>query len=129
MEDLKALESVQRRWTKQIKGFDSLEYPDRLAALRLFSVKGRLLRTDIIYCWKIFHGKCGVSPDQIFTLSHSSTRGHSFKIYHVRSTIDVRQRFFSVRIVPVWNSLPDNVVSSTTYFSDFQNCPSFPYDL
>ena len=114
VEDTKALESVQRRWTKKINGFDSLEYQDRLAALRLFSVKGRLLRSDIIYCWKIFHGKCGVSPEQIFILSNSSTRGHSFKIYHVRSTIDVRQKFFSVRIIPVWNNLPNNVVSCTT---------------
>ena len=45
--DLKLLESVQRRWTKSIRGLEELEYAARLRALNLFSVKGRLLRHDI----------------------------------------------------------------------------------
>ena len=38
--DLKVLESVQRRWTKQVKGLFHLDYMARLRNLKLFSVKG-----------------------------------------------------------------------------------------
>lgn len=64
--DLRILESVQRRWTKRILGMSNLDYQCRLRALDLYSVQGRLLRADIIQCWKVFHGKCSVSPTDIF---------------------------------------------------------------
>ena len=56
-QDLKLLESVQRRWTKRIDGLRSLSYDDRLRALNLYSAQGRLLRADLIQYWKIFNGK------------------------------------------------------------------------
>ena len=46
--NLKLLESVQRRWTKKITGFSELSYDQRLMALDLFSIKGRLLRADMV---------------------------------------------------------------------------------
>ncbi|KAK3886186.1 hypothetical protein Pcinc_009646 [Petrolisthes cinctipes] len=46
--DLRLLESVQRRWTKLIDGLADLSYTNRLKALNLYSVQGRLLRADLI---------------------------------------------------------------------------------
>ncbi len=114
--DLRLLESVQRRWTKSISGLENLTYPDRLKSLNLFSVKGRLLRHDLILYWKIFHGHSPLSPPDIFTLHNQNiaTRGHRYKIAHTRCSLDIRKRFFSVRCVPQWNSLPDSVVSSAS---------------
>ena len=51
--DMKLLKNVQRRWTKRINGFENLTYSQRLKDLDLFSVDGRLLRTDVIKCWKM----------------------------------------------------------------------------
>ena len=109
--DLRLLEGVQRRWTKHIDGMSMLSYAERLHALQLFSVKGRLLRADLIYCWKLFNGKCSLSVEDLFQLStHTHTRGHCHKIFAQFARTDVRRRFFSVRCVPLWNSLPADVV-------------------
>ena len=111
MGDVRNLESVQRRWTKRVMGFERLPYSERLKELDLHSVKGRLLRADLIKVWKIFHGESAIRPDELFTLSPLlHTRGHQFKLSHERCRLELRRRFFSVRVVPLWNSLPDWVV-------------------
>ena len=45
-------------------------------------------------------------------------RGHRYKLVHPSVRINVRQHFFAVRIIPVWNSLSSNVVEaeSIAYF-------------
>ena len=111
IEDIRLLENVQRRWTKQIDGLGGLAYHDRLNALKLFSIQGRLLRADLIQCWKIFHGKSCLPPESLFCLSqHNRTRGHSLKVIAPTVVTDVRKRFFSVRCVSTWNSLPPEAV-------------------
>ena len=111
--DLKLLESVQRRWTREIEGLAELSYSERLKDLNLYSVQGRLLRADLIKCWKIFHGQSSIAPSVLFTLSSvTSTRGHRFKIAKPHVSVECRRRFFSVRCIDVWNSLPDYVVGA-----------------
>ena len=46
-----------------------------------------------------------VAPDSV-------TRGHRCKLVHPSVRINVRQHFFAVRIIPVWNSLSSNVVEA-----------------
>ena len=112
--DIRLLEAVQRRWTKHIEGFKNLSYRERLHKIELFSIKGRLLRADLILCWKIFHGLCAIEPRQIFTLpDHSGTRGHIYKISQPHVATDIRKRFYTVRVIPMWNSLPNMIVSNT----------------
>ena len=81
--DLSLLESVQRRWTKLISGSESMSYDQRLITLDLCSVKGRLLRADLIKCWKIFNGMSAITPTDLFTMAPARdiTRGHKFKIF------------------------------------------------
>ena len=118
IEDMKLLESIQRRWTKAIDGLSELSYAERLAHLDLFSVQGRLVRADLILCWKIFHGLSSISPDNIFSLDRRpGTRGHRFKIYHRFAFTEARKRFFAIRCVPLWNSLPDSVVAAPSLTS------------
>ena len=114
--DLRALESVQRCWTKCIEGMSSRNYQCCLRILNLYFVHGRLLRADMIQCWKMFLGKCAVSPTELLTLAPESvTRGHRFKVCHPRPHTDVRQRPFSVRCVRLWNSRPGHVVTETDF--------------
>ena len=109
--DLRLLEKVQKRWTKRIDGLDSLSYPQRLRVLNLYSIEGRLLRADLIKCWKIFNNECAVNAEDIFVLARGRpTRGHRFKIAHSHCSLECRKRYFALRVVSTWNSLPDEVV-------------------
>ena len=110
--DTKSLESVQRRWTKKIDGYSNLTYYDRLRALSLYSIWGRLLRADLILVWRIVHGFAPVPEDILPRSTISRTRGHPYKLSVRRPATDARKRFFSYRIVPQWNNLPNEVVTS-----------------
>lgn len=113
--DLSLLESVQRRWTKLISGCEGMSYDQRLKLLNLYSVKGRLLRADLIKCWKIFNGLSPITPTHLFRMAPALgiTRGHKLKILVPHSSCEARHRFFSVRMVKVWNSLPPEVAESS----------------
>ena len=109
--DMRLLEKVQRRWTKQIEGLSDLSYADRLKFLNLYSVQGRLLRADLLQYWKILNGRSSIVPTDIFQLSpETRTRGHRLKLFCPTVRTDVRKRFFSVRCLNVWNSLPASAV-------------------
>ena len=47
-------------------------------------------------------------------------RGNSLKLYPQRARLDIRKYSFSVRVVSVWNSLPDEVVRAKT-LNSFKN--------
>jgi len=40
------------------------------------------------------------------------TRGHNLKLVNSRCHYDLRKYSFAVRVVNIWNSLPDSVISS-----------------
>ena len=119
--DSKALERVQRRWTRRVDGLSEVPYSARLAYLDLYSVRGRLLRNDLKMVWKILHGMCPTLAD-LFQLNVSGpTRGHSLKLFVHYSEVEARSRFFSMRVIPLWNKLPDHVVSSPSIDSFKRN--------
>ena len=50
---------------------------------------------------------------EIVTLHNPrQNRGHSKKLFKRRARLDVRQKFFSHRIVDQWNDLPEKVIDS-----------------
>ena len=57
---------VQRQWTREISRMNHLEYAQRLRQLNLYSVYDRLLRADIIKCWKVFHCEVDVGLCDLF---------------------------------------------------------------
>ena len=60
----------------------------------------KLLRTDLMLCYKIFDGLVLLSSDDFFTtVRNRATRGHSFKLFLSDSRVNCRQHFFAVRIV------------------------------
>ena len=92
-----------------------LDYSQRLKALDLYSVRGRLLRHDMAKYWQIFNGSCAILPDDIFASTPlGTTRGHQYKVADVRVEIEIHKRFFSVRGILLWNSLPQHVVTGNT---------------
>ena len=67
--DARKLESVQRRWTKRIDSLGEMSYAERLHKLELFSVQGRLLRSDLIQYWKVMNVHCSMNADCMFTIT------------------------------------------------------------
>ena len=113
--DTTLVERIQRRWTREIAGIGHLPYEERLRALDLYSIRGRLLRADLILVYKIFHGMCALSPRSFFEPAPSTvTRGHPMKIRVQQCRLDVRKRFFSNRVVAAWNSLSAEAVQATS---------------
>ena len=130
MMDLRLLERVQRRWTKNVSGLENRPYNERLAALNLFSVKGRLIRADLILYWKIFHGQSTIKPEDIFSLDvRPGNRGHLFKIATRFASSEAKKRSFSFRQVAVWNALPHEVVASPTLAAFKRNLHNHSQDL
>ena len=113
--DIKCLERIQRRATKMVHGLKDIAYDDRLEILGLISLEDRRLRGDLIEVFKILTDRENIDKYQFFTPSACShLRGHSLKLSKPRSTRQVRQNFFSQRVIDVWNKLPSNVVTSTS---------------
>ena len=114
-QDFEALEKVQRRATKLVKGLKHLPYHERLKRLELCSMEERVNRGDLIETYKILTGKVKLNPSKFFKRTEDPrTRGHHLKLQKMRSSHHARSNFFSNRVVTKWNSLPEEVVSATT---------------
>jgi hypothetical protein len=136
--DQDAIERVQRRATKLVKGLRELPYDERLRELGLPSLKFRRRRADLIQTYKIIHCKdkleqttrCQKCPNKVmFQHCASTTRGHSLKLYKQEAT-GLRANFFSSRVLNDWNSLSEVTVTapSVNHFksalrSDWSNHP------
>ena len=113
--DIRKLESVQRRWTRQIVGLEGLDYPTRLRRVGLYSVAGRMLRADIVKVWKVLRGVCCERLRELFDFRvHGATRGHEYKLAVPRCRTELKRRFFSSRVVGVWNGLSAETVGADT---------------
>ena len=117
LEDMRKLESLQRRWTREVSGMRGLEYVVRLRNMRLYSVAGRLLRADLVKIWKSFCVSPDVGLSSIFQrATMTSTRGHHLKLSVPICHGEVGRRF-AVRRVLVWNSIPQCIVDAPSYNS------------
>ena len=116
--DIRRLESLQRRWTREIEGVGQLVYGERLKSVGLYSLKGRLLRMDLIKVWKSFNAVVDVGLSSLFQrATYSGTRGHELKLVVPMCSTEMRRRFMAVRVVGKWNSLPERVVLKTSLHS------------
>jgi hypothetical protein len=71
--DIKIAESIQRRYTKKLRGLGSLSYNQRLASLSTLSSESACLYNDLIFAFKVIHGHVPFKPcDFGFQLSEHS---------------------------------------------------------
>ena len=83
-----AIEKVQRRATKMITVYKNLTYKERLAILKLPSLKYRRLRGDLIQTYKIISGIDNISPQHFFKFcDFTKTRNSACKIFIKQSRI------------------------------------------
>ena len=114
--DVRSVEALQRRWTREIDGMVGIDYEDRLEALGLFSIYGRLLRKDLIRIWKVFHTEEDLGILELFDLGvNPRVRGHRFRLRVPICRTELRRKSLAVRCVTLWNRLPSDIVESECY--------------
>lgn len=115
--DRQKLERVQERATKLVKGLEGLTYPERLHRLNLPSLSYRRLRGSLIQAYKIFSGIDRVDKWKFFIeppIRSRTNRGHALKIFPTSNKSLARKGFFSQLVIKAWNTLPVEVVESST---------------
>ena len=116
--DIEVLEKVQRRMTRFLPELRDLPYDERLKSLNLLTLFARRIRHDLIFVYKLFHGKINLDTSKFFTAAcERRTRGHNYKLQLNFSRLNARKNFFSQRVINSWNDLPFECVNAPSLSS------------
>jgi hypothetical protein len=105
----KTIESVQRRFTKRLRGLSKVDYPERLKLLKLTTLEQRRCYLDQIMTFKIITGSSCLPFDMFFrpaTQRSLQLRGHSRRLELPLRCHGRERGLFWVRCLKQWNSLP-----------------------
>ncbi len=117
---INSIEAVQRRATKMIPSLHHLPYQERLKKLKLPSLVYRRKRGDMIQTFKFVHNIWDIEDSLLTPSVDVGTRGHDHKLFKERYETITRGHFFTIRVIDLWNSLPQNVVTAPSIDS-FKN--------
>ena len=102
--DIDKLERIQRRATKMIPELRDLSYESRLSQRGLTTLETRRLRVDQIEVFKMVNGYVDVDRNIFFKLKEGSrTRGYKATLVKEQCRLDMRNYFFSQRVINEWN--------------------------
>jgi len=96
-----------------IRGLKHPSYEDRLRELGLFSLEKRRLWRDLIAAFQYLNGAYRKAGENIFSLACCNrTRSNGFKLREGRFRLNIRKKFFMIRVVKHWNRLPREAVEA-----------------
>ena len=85
---------------KLITEQEHLHYRDRLSEMGLFSLENRRLQGDFIAAFQYLKGGYRKAEEGLFIRAGSvRTRGNGFKLEEDRFRLDIRKKFFTVRVI------------------------------
>ena len=125
VKDIDVLEKVQKRFVRQISGISG-SYEDKLRKIGLTTLEERRVRGDCIETFKMLNGITRVDPSTWFSritrTDGAQTRLSTdpLALQTRMSRLDLRKNFFSVRLPPIWNSLPLSIRQSKSV-NEFKN--------
>lgn len=71
------------------------------------------LREDLIEVFQYLKGDYKKDEDRLFSRTcNDRTRSNGFKLKEGRIRLDIREKFFTMRVVKQWNKLPREVVDA-----------------
>ena len=107
--------------TKYMCQGKDLSYDDRLRRLKLPTFNYRTIELYKIITGK-YDSNCSLQLYLCSELVHASvTRRNYYKLVPQHCKYDLQKHYFTNRLVPVWNSLANNVVMADN-INIFKNC-------
>lgn len=109
-QDIASIEAVQRNYTSKIEGMSDMTYYERLKSLKLYSSERRRDIYNILYIFKIIHGKV---PNPGIGFKWSPRRGKVLTYPSVRSqpskAATLLHHSFTRRAPRLFNALPQSL--------------------
>ena len=106
---------MQRKASKLIGEIRELDYQERFRILKLPCLAYRRMRGDMIEVFKQMRGRYDPEIQQILrraNMGQNRTRGHSLKLITRKPMRNYGKFMFSSRVVKIWNSFPEILVSA-----------------
>ena len=116
LDDIRALENIQRSFTAKIVGSGELDYWERLSNLKLLSLQRRRERVTIFHIWKILNDKAPNDVGLAFERREDCIRATLKPL--PRCSIRQQSLFensFAIRGSKLWNLLPKQATLIDTF--------------
>ena len=115
--DIKKIEGVQRRALRCVKGFKELSYTERLTKSSMVTLKERRLKYDMVQAYRCLENG-DIKLEKVKERHIVNTRSaENENLVKEKCRTNVRQQYFSNRIVNDWNNLPLKIRSAENVHS------------